>query len=476
MKDITVEKILEITGGYLQGELTPDKKEELLKINVNSIYTDSREVKKDGLFVCIIGETRDAHEFIPQVAQTLSAFLVEEDEDKILSLTGTESLPENAAYIRVDSTEAALQKIGAYVRSIYMHPVVGVTGSVGKTTTREMIATALASNIPTFSTKGNKNSQIGVPITLSEMMDEDTQAAVIEMGISEFGGMDKLTAMVKPDIAVVTIIGVSHIEFMGSQEGIRQEKLRIIGRMDENGVVFLNGDDPLLWEMKDKLPVKTYFYGLNPEADFRAENIIFHNDHTDFDFVAGETKVPVKLAMAGKHNVLNCVAAMAVSFYMGLDLEKAAESFETFKGLRQKIIKSEKGFTIIDDSYNASPDSMKAALDVLNKRQCAGRKIAVLGDMFELGENTSDYHKVVGSYINELSLKEGSKCIDELITIGNESKNISDMVDTEGIAVNHFNDKDDAVKYIKEILKEGDVITFKASNGMRFFDLVELIK
>ena len=475
MKDITIRDLLEITKGHIIGKIDSDYRNELLGTKISRIAIDSRDVDSESLFVAIPGEKVDAHKFVPQVATVTKAILVEEDESTILAKADVDSMPENTAYIKVDNTLEALQKIGAYCRSKYTSKVVGVTGSVGKTTTREMISCALASNIPTFSTSGNMNSQIGVPITISKINDTPSEAAVIEMGISEPGGMDKLTQIVKPDIAVVTIIGKAHIEFLGSKEGIRDEKLRIIGRMSEDGAVFLNADDPMLFALKGKLPVKTFFYGTNPEADYRAENIVFENGYNTYTFVHGKDKLIVNLNVLGQHNVLNSLAALAVSDYMGLDLVKAARSFETFEGMRQKVISTDKGYTIIDDSYNASPDSMKAAINVLRDMDVIGKRIAVLGDMFELGPDGDNYHKEVGEYINTTKLPSGKPVIDMLITIGEASHYISDTVNSD-VETKHFSDKKEAAEYIKTILGPGDVITFKASNGMKFAELVEMLK
>ena len=475
MKDITIRDLLEITRGRIIGKIDSDYRNELLDTVITRIAIDSRDVDESSLFVAIPGEKVDAHKFVPQVAKVTKAILVEEDESTILAKADVDNMPENVAYIKVDNTLDALQKIGSYCRSKYASKVIGVTGSVGKTTTREMISCALASNIPTFSTSGNMNSQIGVPVTISKINDTPTEAAVIEMGISEPGGMDKLTQIVKPDIAVVTIIGKAHIEFLGSKEGIRDEKLRIIGRMSEDGAVFLNADDPMLFELKGKLPVKTFFYGTNPEADYRAENIVFENGYNTYTFIHGKDNLIVNLNVLGQHNVLNSLAALAVSDYMGLDLVKAARSFETFEGMRQKVISTNKGYTIIDDSYNASPDSMKAAINVLRDMDVIGKRIAVLGDMFELGPDSDSYHKEVGDYINATKLSNGKPVVDKLITIGESSHFISDAVDSD-VECKHFADKKEAAEYIKELLGPGDVITLKASNGMKFAELVDVLK
>ena len=474
---LCVKDILRITNGELIFNSNVVSEEDINQYEIKDIQFDSRKVTDNSLFVAIPGETVDPHKFIGNVAENTKAVIVEKDIEEILKLCGLNEVPHDVAIIKVNNSLDALQVIGAYYRDYYQGTVIGVTGSVGKTTTREMITETIRSNIDTFSTTGNMNSQIGVPVTISKIFDNPSKAAVIEMGISEPGGMDRLAKIVRPNIAVVTIIGQAHIEFLGSKEGIRKEKLRITSQMDESGVLFLNADDPLLFDIKDQTGVKTFTYGTNPEADYVAEDIVYGTDFNTYTFKHGDKKVNVKLSMLGKHNILNSLVAMAVCDYMGLNLEKAAKSLESFQGLRQKTVKSDKGFTIIDDSYNASPDSMKAALNVLRDYRTTGRKIAVLGDMFELGPDSPEFHKEVGEYAASLKSEDGKSVLDELITIGENSLEIhkAALLNTE-IKVSHFTDKNEAASYLSDILKSGDVVTLKASNGMKFWEIVDKIR
>ena len=471
MRDILIKDIIKVTDGKLLKELSEAEKDNVLNTEIDDIVIDSRKVTPSSVFVAIKGENVDAHKFIPDVANTCKAILTEEDINEISEVSGGKTLPEDVAYIKVDNVLDSLQALGGYVRSKYEHKVIGVTGSVGKTTTREMISHALASSLEVFHTEGNMNSQIGVPITVSHINDKSSDVAVLELGISEAGGMDRLTKIAMPDIGVVTMIGVAHIEFMKTREGIRTEKLRIAGRMNENGVLFLNADDDLLWAVRNTLSVKTFYYGENPEADYKAENIEMHDGFNTYDYVHGDTRINVKLSALGRHNVKNSLVAMAICDYMGLDLNKAAESFASFTGLRQQIIKADKGYTIIDDTYNASPDSMKAAIRVMGDMSCKGKKIAVLGDMYELGENSDEYHASVGEYINE-----NSSYVDELITIGESSIKIFEAAGGSVTSKKHFKTKEEATSYIKESLGSEDIILLKASNGMKLSEIVKEIK
>jgi len=486
MKSIKIIDILRITNGRLLDLISDEVRGNLLNKEIKDIVIDSREVKEDSLFVAIVGENVDAHKFIPDVAKITDVMLIEKDEEEILALSDKRSLLSDKAYIRVDSTLEALQLIGEYERSLYKNKVVGVTGSVGKTTTREMITHALKSSLDVFSTSGNMNSQIGVPLTLSHINEKSSDIAVLEMGISEPGGMDKLTRMVMPDIAVCTMIGVAHIEFMKTREGIMHEKLRIASRMNENGVLFINSDDSLLSQINNPGDItfisdnnevpkcKILKYGTGPNADYRATDIRYIDGFNTYTYQHEDKSVTVNLMQSGMHNVLNSLVAMAICDYLGLDIDKAAAALENFEGLRQKEISSEKGYTVIDDTYNASPDSMKALINVLRDKPVHGRRIAVLGDMFELGSNSDDYHREVGRFIHNCYVEDSSS-INELITVGKSSRLIAEEINDTDIKISSFDSNSDAASYIKEIIKPGDIIVLKASNGMKFSEIVKEI-
>ncbi len=453
MKDIRVKDVLEATKGELL-----NKDNDIENLVLSDVCIDSRLMKKEDIFIPIKGEKVDAHKFIPDVMKKGSATFTEED------ITEFE---EGKAYIKVDSTVKALQDLGAYVRNKYDKPVIGVTGSVGKTTTREMITTALSSAKEVFHTEGNFNSEIGLPITTSRMMDKDSDIAVLEMGISAPNEMDILAEVAKPDIAVVTMIGVAHIEFLKSKEGIRDEKIKICKNMNKDGVLFLNGDDPLLAEMKGKTGVKTFFYGTGADADYRAEDIKVEDGNYTYTFVHDDFRMKVKIPVLGKHNVLNSLVAMAICDHLGMDLDAAEKALEDFHGLRQNVLKTEKGYTVIDDTYNASPDSMKAAIDVVSNFKCNGNKYIVLGDMFELGVNEVSFHETVGEYFK-------GKDIDELITLGQLSLNIEKKArEVSGIKTVHTAKLDEVTEYLNSVLKKDDVVLLKASNGMHLTEVVK---
>lgn len=456
MENITVKDIVEMTGGILMcgDENTP----------VTDVCTNSKKIKEGDLFVPIIGERVDAHRFIESALEIGAATLTLQHNGVVVA---------EKPYIRVDDTVDALQRIGTAIRDRFIDlPIVAVTGSVGKTTTREMITHALASAKKTFHTEKNLNSQIGVPITLSKMSSED-EIAVLELGISEDGQMNILSEMVRPDMAVVTTIGVAHIQFMKTQENIRKQKVSVVHYMKEGGTLFLNGDDALLKDAveTENLTCRTLFYGTQDWCDYYAKDIVFYDDYTSFVCVHGDEEVAVELNALGKHNVGNCVVALAVANENGIPMSVAAKDFMKFEGQRQQIIRIENKFTVIDDAYNASPDSMKASINVLCDMPCEGRRVAVLGDMYELGENEVQYHKEIGEFLLD-------KPLDEVIVLGELSQNIKQVIETHetSVKVYTFSDNEEAGIYLMATLKPEDIVLVKASNGMNLKEIVNLLK
>ena len=469
MKNITIRDILRVTEGtlYVTGGKNAD--DELQDTELADLCIDSREIKKGDLFVPLLGERVDAHRFIPQVMSVAAASLTDWDIDRIYQ---DKEASEAAAQrgdilIRVENTQKALEKIGAYIRTQYEPTVIGVTGSVGKTTTRRMIATALSGTREVYETTGNLNSHIGIPIVTSRMLDEPSEVAVLEMGIDRIGEMDVEYSIVRPEIAVVTMIGVCHMEYFGSREGIRTEKLKIAG---QDTVLFLNADDPMLADIKTSAK-EVWYYGISEKAEYHAEEIRQKKDGCSFIYVHGDTRIPVDLPVAGMHNVQNAVAAMAIADYLGLETEKAAAALSGFQGLRQIIHHTDKGVVMIDDTYNASPDSMKAALSVLSGYETKGRRWAVLGDMFELGPNEKEFHREVGEHFNEYK-------IEHLVTVGPlaEVLGVQASETDRDLIYDRFSTIEEAAEYLKNELKPGDVVLLKASHGMKFAKIAEELR
>ncbi len=429
---------------------------------IEHISIDSRSSQGNDIFVPIIGEKVDAHRFIDQ------AFSI----GCVATLTSEHDAMEGEkAWIRVADTIEALHEIGRLCRSRIFIPAVGVTGSVGKTTTREMIATALSAEKKVFKTSKNYNSSVGLPITLSEMTNED-DIAVLELGMNVPGELGTISDLANLDFAVLTNIGVAHIEYFGSQDEICKEKYTITKGFQGKGLLFINGDDPLLVKYKDLTGYPYVLYGTGLECDYRAENIRTINGKYQFDFVYRDQKVTVTLSVLGHHNVLNAAAALAVADQTGVNVEAAAKALESFTGFQNRLQRYEiDGYTVIDDTYNASPASMKAGLEVLAHYAAAGKKIAVLGDMFELGKNAPQYHYEVGAFAAKLP-------IEQMLLVGENASFI-------GKAMQEYNakcevivmeSKEAAAAYLKEHVKPNDVVYIKASNGMKLKEITAYLQ
>ena len=447
MEHVKVQDLVNATGGTL---LAGNPNADVCKIRL-----DSRQVESGDLFVPIIGEKVDGHKFIDQVIEKGAAAVLTSEHDAAEQPEGFE-----AAWIRVEDTKNALQDIGRYLRARLSLPLVGVTGSVGKTTTREMIAAALSAKYRVYKTPGNSNSQVGVPITISEISEQD-EVCVIELGMSVPGELTIIAKIAKIDMAVITNIGITHIEQLGSRENIYKEKMTIQDGLKSDGVLILNGDDDMICNTKGKDGVKTIYYGTGANCDFRAENIDLTNGGARFTAVCGNDRQDVVLNVLGQHNVMNALAAMAVCSQCGMTMAEAAEGLKTFTGFkgRQQIHSGEK-LTILDDSYNASPASMKASLDVFKNIKPGMRHIAVLADMKELGEKYLEYHYEVGEYAAGTGL-------DLVVTLGEACHELAKGVKAKAdIPVEEFLEKEKMVEYLDTIVKEGDCLLFKGSNSM----------
>lgn len=435
---------------------------------VTHVSIDSRDVPGGTLFVPLIGEKTDAHRFIGQVAAQGAVAALTAEGDPFLA-GGQEEGAEHFSLIAVQDTLQALQALGAACRSRVRLPLVGVTGSVGKTTTREMIAAALSAGLSVYKTPSNHNGQIGVPLTLMEIGEKD-EIGVIEMGMSMPGEMGRISQLVRPDVAVFTNIGLAHIEQLGTQENIREEKLHIQDGMPDNAVLFLNGEDPLLRECAIRPGFRRVFYGRDESCDVRAEEIHLQEGCACFTALVGGKRIPVRLHVYGEHQVLNALAALAVASHFGVDLFKAAEKLSEFRGYRHRQqIFSHCGVTVVDDSYNASPDSMRAALDILSGLDSANRRIAVLADMKELGSGAELLHREIGRYIGE------NRKAELLFTLGSLAEFIAAEVRAAAkeIAVYSFQEREALEAALRAEVREGDAVLFKGSNSMQLSQLAD---
>lgn len=425
------------------------------------VTTDSRNVAMNNLFIPLVGEKFDGHDYIESSVKSGAAVCLSAKQIP---------QPGEAAIIHVKDTAKALRDLAAWHRTKFNIPVVGITGSVGKTSTKDMIACVLSKKYNVLKTQGNFNNEIGLPLTMLNLTSAH-EAAVIEMGMSGFGEISRLTAIARPQIAVVTNIGVSHIEKLGSQQGILKAKLEILEGLHRDGLVVLNGDDVLLGELNSSLTERTVFYGMSDGLDYVATDYkSMGEEGTQFTIKYNAESFQVHIPVPGIHNVYNALAAIAVGIEMKMSMSMILEGVSEYSpgNMRQNIL-SHNGIKIINDAYNASPQSMQAAINVLEEISSASRSIAVLGDMLEMGEMARELHYSVGSFIKD-------KKIDYLISVGNDAKNYTKAVADSGnetIKLRHFDNNQDALKFVLGILEKGDYILVKGSRGMKMEQIVE---
>jgi len=409
---------------------------------------DTRKIMPGQLFVALKGE-RDGHDFIPAAMEAGAAAVLCNRCDG------------DYPAIVVEDTRIALGDIARKERERLGVKVVGVTGSVGKSTTKEMIASVLQTTYRVGKTPVNHNNDIGMPMSILAM-GEGTQIAVLEMGMNHFREIAYLASIGKPDLGVIINIGTMHIEHLGSQEGILQAKLEIREGMPDNGKLILNGDDGLLWNQRKEVgrPV-VYFGHNNTECSVQALNVVENEEGIHFDVKTPAGTFAAHLSLEGMHFVNDALAAVAVGLELGVPVERIAQALAEFRNMagRQQIYEKN-GYHIIEDCYNAGPESMAAALNVLGNRQ--GRKVAVLGDMLELGVCTASEHYKVGRIVAEKA--------DILLAFGPNSSKMLNGAFTGGMtSVNAraFTDRDVLVKVLKQMAKPGDTLLFKGSRGMR---------
>lgn len=430
---------------------------------IEHICIDSREAREGSLFIPIIGEKVDAHKFIAQVLDNGAA--------GVFMSHGDVTDPDKV-HILVDDTVKAMGRLAAWYRRMFDMPIIGITGSVGKTSTKEMINAALETGFRTMKTAGNQNSQIGVPLTLFRM-EQGQEMAVIEMGISEYGEMDNLVRFVEPDVAVVTNIGEAHLAQFGKMENTMKEKLKITSHFTEKNRVFLNGDDPLLRQAAASMKCPVVLFGTEPGCDYRAENIHIEDGKNCFTLIYPEGREEVVIRQLGHHNVLNALVAIAVAKHFGIEPSKAKEGLSKYEGLpmRQQINHLSHGIKVIDDTYNASPASVKSGINVLHQLDNPGRKITVLADILELGDMSWQRHYDLGMEVAESG-------IDMVVTVGQEMKALAKaIVDSgKGIPVCSFDSNDAASQWLIGNIQDGDAVLVKGSRGMHEEEVVKALR
>ena len=439
MGKITLEQAAAWCGGTIE-----PKYKDVAFLGANN---DSRKIRAGQLFVALQG-ARDGHDFIPAALQNGAA-----------AVLCTHCDGDYPAII-VEDTRLALGAIARQERQRIGCKVVGITGSVGKSTSKEMVASVLSGTYRVNKTPENHNNDIGMPMAILSMP-EDTEIAVLEMGMNHFGEISYLTGIAKPDVAVIVNIGTMHIEHLGSMEGILRAKLEILEGLGEDGCIVLNGDDPLLWNLHDTLDRVTYFASSNTESAVLATDVLEENGKLTFQVNMSDTHIDVALPLEGLHYVADALAAIAVGLHFGVSGKEIGNALSRFRNMegRQEIFKAGE-YTIIKDCYNAGPESMAAALAVLGGK--TGRRVAVLGDMLELGVCAPAEHYRLGRLAAEK--------VDLLFAFGPYSDRVQSGAITGGMpttAVHVFEDRDKLVEVLKQVVKPGDVLLFKGSHGMR---------
>lgn len=455
MKNMSLQKIVAACGGTYCGSADLSERE------VSSVVIDSRKAEKDSLFVAIKGARVDGHSFIPQVMEKGALCAVSEQD------LGDVPYP----YIKVGSCEQALKDIAEHYRRSLDIRVVGISGSVGKTSTKEMIASVLGQKFNVLKTEGNFNNEIGLPLTVFNIREEH-EIAVLEMGISHFGEMTRLAKIARPDICVITNIGVAHIESLGSRDGILKAKTEMFKYMNPEGTIILNGDDDKLRGFVPENGVSPVYFGLDPSCPYHAEKTENKGLRgTDAEFVTPDSRFRAHISIPGGHMVYNALAGIAVGTALGMTPDEMARGIEALVPIagRNNLIETER-WSIIDDCYNANPASMKSSLDVL---ACADtRTVAILGDMFELGASEKEMHYEVGAYAAE-------KGISVLICIGGLSaetaRGARESSDGAAMEILHYSTKEDFFKEMNDVLKKDDTILVKASHGMEFTEIVNFL-
>lgn len=452
MKHMTLQNIARAVSGQL---FLPDNYIEEGKV-AQGVVIDNRKVEKDFIFVPIKGARVDGHTFIPDAFEKgAMAVLCDHDLGKT---TGP--------YIVVKETQQALKDLAAFYREQMDAYVIGIVGSVGKTSTKEMVASVLSRHFSLWKTQGNFNNEIGLPLTLFGVKEEH-QVAVVEMGISDFGEMDRLGNMAKPDMVIMTNIGLCHLENLIDRDGVLKAKTEVFAHMPKDGVIVLNGDDDKL-QMADTLGRERHFFGLSNQ-EYSATDIVSQLTGVQAKLIGPKWESSVRIPIPGQHNVYNALAAMVAAEHLGMSREEIISGIEhaaTIDGRNNFIQKN--GITVIDDCYNANPVSMRASLEVLS--HASGRTIAVLGDMGELGAEEASLHYQVGEAVAEFG-------IDVLFTAGELSKEMIRAVEAADCAteVYGFDSKEEMMSQLKTMVKKGDTILVKASHFMDFPKVVEAL-
>lgn len=458
MKKLYVQDVLKKVKGEI---LCGNANEEIEEVSI-----DTRTIKKGDTYYGLRGENTDGSIYCKDAINKGAKICF--IQENIFTKEELEKYSKTATVVLVENVEDTLLETARIKRSLYDIPVIGITGSVGKTSTKNVIAEVMAQKFNVQKTQGNHNNRIGVPLTIMGLKDHD--ALIVEMGMNHFGEISELTEVAKPTLCVISNIGTSHIGNLGSRENILKAKLEILEGLKENGTLVINNDNDLLNEWnKQNTKYNVIGVGIENKSDINAINIHEEEEKNTFTAIIGKEELNVTVPVIGNHFIYNAMCAIAVGKILEIEEEKILQGIQEFELTkdRMEIIKIKNNITIINDCYNANLDSMSAGIEALSKTK-GNKKVAVLGDMLELGEYSEKLHKQVGAEVVRNN-------IDILITVGKEAKNIANIA-KEKIEVYEFYENEEAIKKLKEILNNGDVVLVKASNGMHFAEIIETLK
>ena len=426
---------------------------------INAVVTDSRKVAPGCVFVCFPGERVDGHTFAAGAYKNGAAYVIANHP--------VEGVPEDRTVV-VPSSHMAMVRMASNYRMLFSPKMIGVTGSVGKTTTKEFCYAVLSAFGKTLKTEGNQNNEIGLPNTLFRL-EPDTEYAVVEMGMSNLGEIERLARCARPNAGIITMVGVSHLESLGTRENILKAKMEICAGLPDGAPLALNADNDLLPTAKIPPRLRPVWFGIDAEnADVRAVDIAPAGTGTSFTLVDKEFgKFEVTIPTAGRHTVYDALAAYAAATRLGLDAAKAAAALADYRttGMRQNIVEKQ-GVTVIEDCYNASPDSMKAALSVLHDLPVQGRRIALLGDMLELGDDTETGHRQTGEWA-------AGAGVDLLIAYGPLSAAMAEAAKEKEVSVIHCQTAQEVVQCLQQNVHPGDALLAKASHAMGLEDVLQ---
>lgn len=434
--------------------------------SLTGVSTDTRTIERGDLFFALKGEHADGHRYLGDAAKAGAAGVVVSDASAV-------PVGSSVLAIRVDDTLRALGDLAKYYRARFRVRAVGITGSVGKTTTKEMLASVLGRRWNVLKNEANYNNEIGVPLTLLQLQD-DHEAAVIEMAMRGAGEIRRLADIAQPSVGLITNIGITHIQRLGSRDAIADAKLELLDALPSDGLAIVNADDDYFERMKDRFDGRVISFGLSGEADVRASDVVCSGGgRCSFALLAEDESVQVNLPVLGYHNVPNALAAAAAAIGMGLDLHAVQDGLESFTlpGMRMDLINSKVGCSVLNDAYNASPASMLSALQTLSGLAGYRRKIAVLGDMLELGDCAYQVHKDIGS-----SLAQSG--VDMLVTVGPLASSIAEGALEAGFPSDYViacADSSEAAGVVAGRVEQGDVVLVKGSRGVRMEKIVRVL-